>query len=419
MKVNIKEYGAVADGSTLCTKAIQDAIDHASLLGATVVVPEGTYRTGSLFLKQGMSLEVEKGAILLGSDNLADYKIENTRFEGRTCLWPLGLLNAQGLTGVHVYGEGVLDGNGIPFYTQFWYERSKAIEENRPFVNRDVMRPRLLFIDNCRSVTLEGLTLQNSAFWNVHLHHSSDIIVQNFSITAFHDGVRAASSDAIDIDACQRVVIRGCTFSTDDDCVCIKGGKGPDAHLINPPTQDILVEDCRFGFGHGVITFGSEAAFVKNVKVKSCLVEGENTLVRCKTRPDTVQIFENLVFEDITILDGGWLFDVRPWESRQDELLGENLPAHIQGMAIRNIKAYRMQSPGILGKSGHNLTMENVLLQSIEYTSAPMATGRLNRADEIEKQEAKPSKLSYDRSAGISFYDFYIDGELIDHDQTC
>ncbi len=120
MRLNIKEYGAIGDGCTLTTKEIQQAIDDAAKQAATVIVPPGTYLCGSLFLKKGMALELQKGAVLLGSTCLDDYVIADTRFEGRTCQWPLALLNAQDIEGVHVYGEGILDGNGIPFYTDFW-----------------------------------------------------------------------------------------------------------------------------------------------------------------------------------------------------------------------------------------------------------------------------------------------------------
>ena len=415
MKLDIKAYGAIGDGKTYSTQAIQRAIDEAARTGATVLVPPGTYLCGSLFLKQGMALELHKGAVLLGSPHLEDYTLQETRFEGRICQWPLALLNAQNLEGVHVYGEGTLDGNGIPFYKQFWEQREKAIAQDRPFSNRDVMRPRLFFVEHCTSVAIEGITLQNSAFWNLHLYNSKEIIVSGLTIQAPHAEVRAASSDAIDIDACQKVTIKECTISTDDDGVCIKGGKGPDAHLVNQPTEDILIDHCRFGFGHGVITFGSEASIVRNVRIKSCVVEGENTLVRYKFRGDTYQHFEHMLFEDIIIKKGGWLFDVRPWVSRQDELLGMDQMSIVSDLVVRNIIATDMQSPGVLGVSSEHLKLESILLQSISFTSAPDATGSLVRADEHEKQDAPVGKLSYDKTGDIVFHDVFIDGEPLDH----
>ena len=412
MELDIRSFGAVGDGKTLSTQAIQETIDKAAELKATVVIDGGRFLSGALFLKQGMSLHLKEGGTLLGSENLFDYPIVETRFEGRSCLWPLALLNAQNLTDTHVYGKGVLDGNGFSFWARFWDARKKAILADLPFSNRDIQRPRLCFFEGCRGITLEGVTLQNSAFWNLHLYNSEMISVKGLTIQAPHEGIRAASSDAIDIDACSNVTISDCTFSTDDDCVCIKGGKGPEAHLLNRPTENIIVENCRFGFGHGVVTLGSEASLVRNVIVRNCTVLGENSLIRCKFRPDTFQHFENIVFENISITDGGWLFDVRPWVSRQDELLGSGLESKISNLVVRNIKARGMQSPGVLGQCSANLTLEGIRLESIEYTSAVGATGRLIRADEVEKQETDPDVLTYDPASGLSMSNVVFNGIL-------
>lgn len=410
MELDIRAFGAIGDGRTLNTLAIQAAIDEAATQQAVVVVADGIYLSGALFLKQGMALEIRKGATLLGSPNLADYPIQQTRFEGRLCTWPVGFLNGMHLSDVKVYGEGTLDGNGFPFWKQFWDARQAAIASNAAFSNRDIMRPRLCYFEDCDHIHLEGLTLQNSAFWNLHLYLSHNITIKALTIQAPHEGVRAASSDAIDIDACSNVTISDCTFSTDDDCVCIKGGKGPQAHSINPPTENIVVERCRFGFGHGVITLGSEAALVSNVVVRNCVVEGENSLVRCKFRSDTYQRFENILFEGITMQGGGWLFDVRPWVSRQDEILGEGLPSCLSNLVVRNINAIDMQSPGVLGKGCSDLLLEGIRLEQIVFTSKVGATGRLIRADEVEKQETLPGILAYETNADIRFVEVLIDG---------
>ncbi len=411
MELDIRDFGAIGDGKTLNTLAIQAAIDSAAAHQAIVVVADGIYLSGALFLKQGMALEIRQGATLLGSADLADYPIQETRFEGRLCTWPMGFLNAVHICDIKVYGEGALDGNGSGFWKKFWDAREVAIAKNAPFSNRDIMRPRLCYFEDCNRIHLEGLTLQNSAFWNLHLYRSCDISIKGLVIKAPHEGIRAASSDAIDIDACSNVSISDCTFSTDDDCVCIKGGKGPDAHVINPPTENIVVQRCRFGFGHGVITLGSEASLVRNIVVRDCVVEGENSLVRCKFRSDTYQRFENILFEKITLQGGGWLFDVRPWVSRQDEVLGEGLSSSISNLVVRDITANDMQSPGVLGKGCPELMLSGIQLEHINFTSKQGATGRLIRADEVEKQETLPGVLAFERGADIVFHEVYIDGD--------
>lgn len=412
MDINILDFGAIGDGLNNNTSAIQQAIDTASELHATVVIPDGVFRSGSVFLRKNMKLRFLSNAVLLGSQDLSDYVICKTRFEGRCCIWPLALLNAQELDSVVIEGDGIIDGNGFPFWRMFWDEREKAIHRNAAFSNRDVMRPRLLFVEDCRNVSISGITLRNSAFWNMHLYRSSGIIIENVRIEAPHEGIRAASSDAIDIDACSNVRVSGCYFSTDDDCVCLKGGKGREAHLENRPTENVVIEHCTFGFGHGVLTLGSEACRINNVVIKNCIVDGENSLVRVKFRDDTDQVFSNIVFEDIEMNNGGWLFDVRPWVSRQDEILASGLPSVLRNMIVRRVKARNMISPGILD-GGEQVKLEGIKIEAVEFTSRT-GRGGLCRADEYEQQdEAIPGELRYSSSADIAFSAVTIDGMIV------
>src|SRR6476469_768011 len=159
----------------------------------------------------------------------------------------------------------------------------------------------MFFIDRCRNVQLAGLKLRDSGFWNVHLYRCRDVVIEQLDI--FSPGtvpVRAPSTDGIDVDSCQDVVIRHCNISVDDDCIALKGSKGPgaDQDPASPPVDNVLIEDCTFGDGHGVVTLGSEATVVRNVTVRNCVVTGKNAVVRLKLRPDTPQLYENLVYEN-------------------------------------------------------------------------------------------------------------------------
>ena len=116
----ITELGAVADGKTLNTVAIQTAIDRAATAGGGVVeIPAGTFRSGSIFMKSGVELWLADGAVLLGSTDIADYPKRETRIEGHFEPWRMALVNAQGLEGVRIGGKGVLNGNGVPFWQAF------------------------------------------------------------------------------------------------------------------------------------------------------------------------------------------------------------------------------------------------------------------------------------------------------------
>src|SRR5581483_5627271 len=155
----ISDYGAVADGKTLNTAAIQKAIDAAAAAGGgSVEVPAGTFLSGSIFLRTGVGLQLDEGAVLLGSTNIEDYPKRETRIEGHFEPWRLALVNAQQLDRVRIQGRGVLDGNGVKFWEAFWQRR----KENPRCTNLEVERPRLLFIDRCKDVRVDGLALQDS-----------------------------------------------------------------------------------------------------------------------------------------------------------------------------------------------------------------------------------------------------------------
>ncbi|MBD5780421.1 right-handed parallel beta-helix repeat-containing protein [Pelagicoccus sp. NFK12] len=364
-KYLITDYGAVGDESTINTKAIQRAIDTASQAGGgVVVIPEGVFRSGSIFIKPGVGLHLEKGGVLQGSQQLEDYPKRNTRIEGHFEPWRMALVNAQHVDQLRITGEGLLDGNGEPFWAAFWQRR----EENPDCTNLEVERPRMMFIDQCKDVLIEGISLQDSGFWNIHVYRSQDVTISGVSITSPNGTPpdRAPSSDGIDIDSCQRVTVRDCFITVGDDCIAIKGTKGPRAleDESSPPVEDILIENCRFDSGHGVVTLGSEATIVRNVVVRDCVVTGWNKLVRLKLRPDTPQTYENLLYENIVFEAGGGIFDVKPWTQFFD-LKGEEPPRSVvRNVTIRNVKGWTGKWGELMGNPLD--TIEDITIENLE-----------------------------------------------------
>lgn len=360
----ITDHGAKP--GELCTAGIQAAIDACHEAGGgTVVVPKGTFLTGSIFLKQGVDLRLDKGSVLKGSNNIEDYPKRPTRIEGHTEPWRMALLNAAHMTDLHIHGEGTLDGDGEVFWKAFWQRR----KENPKCTNLEVERPRLMFIDSCKGVKIEGIHLRNSGFWNLHLYFCQQVVIDGLDIYAPGKGspVRAPSSDGIDIDSCQHVVVRNTRIAVDDDCIALKGSKGPlaDQDKNSPPVEDILVEDCEMVRGHGVVTLGSEATLVKYVHVRRCKVGPGNNLVRLKLRPDTPQRYENLIYEDIELTgDSGNIFAVLPWKQFFD-LQGHKPPASVvSGVTLRNIKGSYGSLGNLVGNEGD--TIEGISLENID-----------------------------------------------------
>lgn len=361
-RASVADFGAIGDGKTLNTGRIQSAIDQlASKGGGTLVVPKGVFLSGAIFLKAGVNLHLEEGAVLKGSTDRKDYPKMLTRIEGHFEQWLPALVNADRADHLRISGSGTLDGNGAPFWEDFWARR----KENPKTTNLDVERPRLALIQNSEDVRISGVTFKDSGFWNLHLYRCRNVVVEGVRFE-IPDGVRAPSTDGTDIDSCQNVTIRNCTYRVDDDCIALKGSKGPLAmsDKDSPPVEHIRVINCTFERGHGVVTLGSEATIVRDVSVEKSRVVGPINLVRLKLRPDTPQRYEDIHYRDITLDSTGTILQVQPWRQFFD-LKGQPPPnSVVRNVTLTNIKGTYGSFGTIQGNPGQteiiDITLENV-----------------------------------------------------------
>jgi alpha-L-rhamnosidase len=329
LRRSILKTGAVDDGKTLNTQAIQKAIDQtAAAGGGTVVIPPGRFLTGAIFLKPGVNLDLEEDSVLLGSTNIADYPARPTRIEGHTQVWPVALVNADHCDDLQITGTGTIEGGGKPYWDAFW----KRFNADKTTKNLDVPRPRNLFIEHSRNVLLQGISLRGSGFWNVHLYDCQRATVDRLDIRT---PPGAPSTDGIDVDSCQEVTIHGCYISVDDDDIAMKGTKGPwaDMDTNSPPVRHVRISDCTFGLGHAVLTLGSEACRVSDVAMENCRVEGwieknRTVLLRLKLRPDTAQHYADIHVRNVTMNARGNLISIEPWTQYFD-LKGQSPPQQV------------------------------------------------------------------------------------------
>lgn len=321
----VTDYGVVNDGR-IHTKELQTLIDKVAQDGGGVlVVPEGVYMTGAVFFKQGVHLYLKAGGVLMGSNDPSDYPLLQTRIEGETCKYYSALINADGLDGFTISGKGTIDGNGYTFWKHFWERRAW----NRKCTNKDEQRPRLVFISNCKNVQIEGINLQNSPFWTTHIYNSERVKLLNLHIYSPAKPVKAPSTDAIDLDVVKNILVKGCYMSVNDDAVAIKGGKGPYADAFRTKyegvdlskfpemqgdggNENIIIEDCVYGFCHGCLTLGSESVYNHNIILRRIKVDEANNLLWLKMRPDTPQHYEYVTVEGVTGKCGRFLF-IQPW----------------------------------------------------------------------------------------------------------
>ena len=323
VQLAVTDFGAVGDGQTLNTKSIQKTIDEAANKGGgVVIIPEGRFLTGALFFKPGTHLHVSEGGTLLGSDDITNFPIMPSRMEGRSIDYFPAVVNAYGVDGFSITGKGTIDGNGLKYWEAFWQRRA----ENPKCTNLEVSRPRLVFIQNSKNVQLQDVKLHNSGFWTTHLYRCSNVKLLNLHIFSPAAPVKAPSTDAIDIDACTNVLVNGCYMEVNDDAIALKGGKGvsADTDPTNGPNENIIIQNCTFGFCHSAVTCGSESIHNRNIIMRNCKVNGPSRVFWLKNRGDTPQLYEYILVENITGKADRLLF-AKPWTQFFD-LQGRETP---------------------------------------------------------------------------------------------
>ena len=389
-RVSIAEAGARGDGDTLNTASIQSLIDRlAAEGGGTVLVPPGVFFSGALFFRPGVNLRLEAGAVLRCSSDPGQFPPRRTRIEGHfEERFNPALINADGCDGFRIEGSGTLDGAGRPVWDLFWRKRGEAADPGA-FRNLSIPRARLCLIENSRNVVVEGVTFQDSQFWNLHLYRCRDVRVQGVRFQVPDDYKQAPSTDGIDVDSCQDVTIRGCHFSVTDDCVAMKGSKGPRAleDKDSPPVERVRVLDCVFRRGHAAVTLGSEATVVRDIEVENCRVSGAMSVLNLKLRPDTPQHYENIRCRGLMLEGtGGSLIMILPWKQYADlqglppprsavrnltisdvrgsygafgSIRGNSGQTGIDGIRIEDL-AVRFQKPKLEARNVKNLRLKNV-----------------------------------------------------------
>ena len=330
----LTDYGVKPDPEAVQTEAIQRVIDLAARKGGVVVVPEGVFCSGALHFPQGTHLWVE--GTLRGSDRVKDYPLTTTRIEGQTCTYFPALINVDGVDGFVLGGRGTLDGNG----TEFWREMKIRWQWKPDAINKDGQRPRLVYISNSANVTVQDVRMKDSPFWTNHAYRSHHLRFLDLHVTSPSSGeVVGYSTDAIDLDNCHDVLVKGCYMDVCDDGVALKGGKGTwaDKAAENGPNSDIIIEDCTFGQTHACLTLGSESVEDRNVILRRCVSESAHTVLHLKLRPDTPQHYEFIRVEDVSGRAGS-LLRIRPWTQYYQMEERENMPVSV----CNNISLERM-----------------------------------------------------------------------------
>jgi polygalacturonase len=326
---NLMDFGAVADGKTPNTEAIARAVAAvAKAGGGTLNIPAGDYFTGPIVLCSRLNLHLHAGARLLFSQNFDDYRIEGNKYRP--------LVGAKDCQDVEISGAGSFDGQGDPWWVI--ERRVKAAARAKGLPDAEIGRPRMIILDGCNRVRIEGVTLENSPMYHLVPTRCEDVAIDGITIRAPSD---SPNTDGIDPSVSRRVLITHCTIDTGDDCIAVKAGA-----VGSGPDEDILITDCTFLHGHGCSIGSDTNAGVRNMTVQRCTFNGTEAGVRLKSRRGRGGLVENITYADLTMTNVGQAIVVssyyyglpKPFEHDQAQAVGPSTPIW-RNIVVRNITA--------------------------------------------------------------------------------
>ena len=379
---NVRDYGATGDGAAPDTWAIQSAIDacHAQG-GGTVFFPAGQYVTGSIFLRSHITLHLDSGAALLGSENPADYAIIRSRWEGVEQETHSPLIGGRSLAHIAITGRGTIDGRGAG-----WWRRHREGTLDYP-------RPRLIAFADCANVLIEGITATHSPSWTIHPVHCENVTIHNVTIINPPD---SPNTDGINPDSCNHVRISNCYVDVGDDCIAIKSGIEAEAPEKRAPCQNVAITNCALAHGHGGVVVGSEmSGSVRNVVVSNCIFTGTDRGIRLKSRRGRGGVVENVRVTNVVMTDVLCPLSMNLYYhigARGNQMVSDKRPLpvtegtphfrriHLSGVTAREVKVAAAFLYGLA-----EMPIEDVSLSDVFISMAPEAeAGYADMADDLE-----------------------------------
>ena len=382
----VTNYGAKNDGKTDCSQAFKKAIEDCNRNGGgRVIIPEGTYLCGPIYLKSNVNLHAVKGAKVLFSTNPDDYPLVYTRWEGVELMNYSPLIYAFEEKNIAITGEGVFDGQANENTWWPWKggARSKKGEPNqndenkrpalfkmaannvpvkdRKFGNGFYLRPQFLQPYKCENILIEGVTFTNSPMWNLNPVLCNNVTIQNLKIIG-----SGPNTDGCDLESCKNVLIKNCFFNTGDDCIAIKSGRNEDGRRINIPSENIIIQGCTMVNGHGGVVIGSEiSGGVKNVFAEDCKMNSPllDRVLRIKSSPERGGITENVYLRNIEV--GQVKKEVVIVTMNYKNEKGSYMPV-MRNIEVRNLKVANGGEMGVFLDGDSASPVENFRMINVE-----------------------------------------------------
>ncbi|GAB4039055.1 glycoside hydrolase family 28 protein [Spirosoma jeollabukense] len=417
--LTISTFGAVADGVTMNTSAINKAIEQCSRGGGGVVlIPSGLWLTGPITLKNNVNLHLATGALVQFTNKRTEYPLVHTTWEGEDAVRNQAPISGTDLENIAITGHGILDGAGdtwrmvkkskltadqwkklvasggvVNDKQDAWYPSAQSLKGAMTTIKagqapayyediKDFLRPNMLSLTRCRRILLEGVTFQNSPAWCLHPLLCEDITLRNVMAK---NPWYAQNGDGLDLESCRNGVVEGCTFDVGDDGICIKSGRDEQGRKRGVPTENIVVRNCRVYHAHGGFVIGSEmSGGVRNLYVSNCTFMGTDVGLRFKTTRGRGGVVENIFVDGVDMTDiagEAILFDMYyaakdpvPQQGESTELpvipaqpLSEATP-QFKSFQIRNVRCKGAETAimirGLPEMAVKDILIENAVIQS-------------------------------------------------------
>jgi len=391
--LNLVERGAVADGETLVTGIIQQAIDEAAAAGGgTIYFPAGTYLTGAIHLRSNITLHIDAGAVVKFSDNPDHYlPFVQLRWEGTVMNSFSPLIHAHEVDNIAIEGRGLLDGQGKNWWHGEWDIRGKFAEtpeqdtENeyqkmwveanpnftvsdyyRGTIRRKFFRPPFFQAWKSTNIRITGVKFINSPFWTINPAFCQNVTIDGITI----ENPPSPNTDGINPTSCKDVRIANCHISVGDDCITIKSGRDADGRKWNTPCENITITNCTMLSGHGGVVIGSEVSgSVRKVTITNCVFDGTDRGIRLKSSRERGGIVEEIRVSNIVMknIKQAFVFNLFYDRNIPEGPVTEKTPifrnihiAHVTGSEV-------IQAGMILGINEmpvSNLTFNNINLEA-------------------------------------------------------
>lgn len=375
--LNIADFGAVGDGVTVNTEAIQRAIDACEENG-TVLVPEGVFVSGAVYLKSNMTLYIEDKGELRGSIQPSDYPIKRYRWEGRERDCYSSLVNTdfdfKGRNkNIVIAGKGRINASGA------------ALKKNEEAEGK-ACRGRAVCIVNTDGLYIKDVIIKQSPAWCVHPIYCTGVTLNNVKIYTRYDEERSKvyegmiNGDGFDPDSCKDVYVFNSMIASQDDCIAVKSGRDEEGRAVGIPSENIRITDCSFENGLA-IAIGSEASGdVRNVLVRDCTCSHVYSVCSIKTPRGRGGVIENVVYENIDgeysddeFKDCEWFrgaiyvdhfYSLKEFDPNEEMPLNDGTPK-IRNITLRNINVKSSVSNAVYLGGLPESPLENITLCNV------------------------------------------------------